>query len=324
MSSAPPQKSNNYIIIKKGFSGLKKKKMYIWFDLDVYPAPHKRWGGRYPLPHRSLSAAERGRSEGSFPAALPWPFLKTHCHLATARRNLQQTSKACKIWFFLIKNALKHKYPASQRSDRLLQLAVGRPGQCLASPRSSPSAWHFQPIAAAASTSGTDVFLGQFVLTPQCLGLTLREGRKKKKKVNNFNAFSTNRNAGEMVTWGSLLHHNPVSMPLCKEIWSQLLSWAQIQNSWFLFWFLPRAAHGITLSFINLLVTTSLNTGQLLSAVRWLLQSNTHPMPICREGGGEGVQVFASHLSTVGTAGMVQSHKLMGKRGWRNGQELSW
>lgn len=95
----------------------------------------------------------------------------------------------------------------------------------------------------------------------------------------------------------SLLHHKPVSMPLCKEIWSQLLSWAQIQNSWFLFSFLPCAAHGITLSFINLLVTTSLNTGQLLSAVRWLLQSNTHPMPICREEGGEGVQVFASHLS---------------------------
>lgn len=60
-------------------------------------------------------------------------------------------------------------------------LERGRPwqalGQGLVSLRPLRVLGSSQPIAAAASASGTDVSSGEFVLVPQCLGLTSREGK---------------------------------------------------------------------------------------------------------------------------------------------------
>lgn len=62
------------------------------------PPPHSRWGGCY-------LGGPRGRPQlrpcqAPSPHRRRQPFLKTHCHLATARCNLQHTGKASKKMLF--------------------------------------------------------------------------------------------------------------------------------------------------------------------------------------------------------------------------------
>lgn len=139
--------------------------------------------------------------------------------------------------------------------------------------------------------------------------------------MNNLHSFSTNIKVGEMMASGSFFHHNPVSTSSCKEIWQHLT--LLLGNS-----------HQYKIPPIPFLVPSLCHSHQSArhqlskrqpvapcckAVLAIWLQSNTRLAPIC----GEGSWVFAPCLSAVGTAGRVQSHKLVGKGAQRNGQELS-